>query len=137
MSAFLVGNTTINKIITIIRRQTQKSEWFKSELASKLNIDFIEYGWETKLGQKMFDLNQLALKYRYGDRKQPIVYKYQSDLWGVVESYKALQCWLYQCCEGEIPEKSKLYKVFDEFIKPYLANAIVTSMSEYDNAEWG
>jgi len=24
-----------------------------------------------------------------------------------VQAYKALQCWLYQCAEGDIPEKSK------------------------------
>jgi hypothetical protein len=48
-------------------------------LSEKLNVDVSESGWRDKLGQKMWDLNQLALGYRYGDEKQNL--KYFFDDW--------------------------------------------------------
>ena len=85
----------------------------------------------------MWDLNQLSLKYRYGDRKKKLVYKFHPVLSTPVEAFKALQCWSYQCFEGSIPEKSKLYQFFEHVVKSAWAISIITKTSEYDHAEWG
>jgi hypothetical protein len=54
-----------------------------------------------------------------------------------IQAYKSLQCWLYQCCEGNIPEASKLYTFFDTVVVQHIANSIITNTPEYEQAEWG
>lgn len=101
-------------------------------------MDFSAYEWRDKLGQKMWDLNQLALGYRYGDEKEVLSYSFfdVSGLVSRIQMFKSLRCWLYQCAEGEIPEKSVLYRVFNEKISRFLAMRIIEDMFEYDRAEW-
>jgi hypothetical protein len=136
MSAFLVGKQTIDRILSFVSSECRKSECFKGELARDLNVDFSDYGWGDTLGQKMWELNQLA--HRYGDEKEVLRYLF-FDVSGSVsriQMFKSLKCWLYQCAEGEIPEKSILYKVFSHEIVRYLALRIVEETPEYDEAEW-
>src|SRR5687768_5382879 len=110
MSAFLVGEKTINKILTELDKTVRiASTWAEKEVESKLGIDYSDPDWKTKLGQKMWDLNQLSLYYRYGDQKKELVYTYQTIPCSKVQALKALHCWLYQCAEGNIPEDSKFY----------------------------
>jgi hypothetical protein len=85
----------------------------------------------------MWELNQLALGYRYGDEKQEVIYKFVPVSCTPIEAYKALRCWLYQCCEGDIPSESKLYKFFEDVVGKRLAEAIIMRTPEYDKAEWG
>ena len=136
MSAFLVADKTINKILNVLEQHIGRSTRLKTKFEDELGITFGE-NWQTKLGQKMWDLNQLALGYRYGDEKQELVYKFSAAACTTIQAYKALRCWIYQCCEGEIPEQSKLYKFFDEIVSQHLAHWIITSVPEYDRAEWG
>ncbi len=78
MSAFLVEDKTIHKIINILDFQIRKSPWLKNKFREELGINFEDYNndWKTNLGQKMWDLNQLSLGYRYGDEKQELVYRF-------------------------------------------------------------
>lgn len=85
----------------------------------------------------MWDLNQLSLQYRYGDKPIVLTYTFQPILCTPIQAFKALQCWQYQCTEGEISETSKLYTFFDRVVIPALAIAIVERTPEYDQAEWG
>jgi hypothetical protein len=139
MSAFLVDKYTIDRIVTLIDHERRRSGYFSEMLEKELNIDFTDLDWKTKLGQKMWDLNQLALGYRYGDEEVKLTYVFSDVpfLLSDVHMYKSLRCWLYQCCEGDIPETSKLYRVFDEKITSHIANAIVQRLPEYDEAKWG
>jgi hypothetical protein len=139
MSAFLVDKYTIDRIVTLIDHERRRSGYFREMLEKELSIDFADLDWKTKLGQKMWDLNQLALGYRYGDEEVKLTYVFSdvSFLLSDVQLYKSLRCWLYQCCEGDVPETSKLYRVFDEKITALIANAIVQRLPEYDEAKWG
>ncbi len=139
MSAFLVEDKTIHKIINILDFQIRKSPWLKNKFREELGINFEDYNidWKTNLGQKMWDLNQLSLGYRYGDEKQELIYRFSPVLCTPIQAYKALKCWLYQCCEGEIPEESKLYKFFDEIVRRHITDSILTKTPEYDKADWG
>jgi hypothetical protein len=137
MSAFLVGETTIHKILTEFDANITVSDWRKKKYENALGIDFGHPDWKSKLGQKMWDLNQLSLKHRYGDEKKELVYKYEPFTCTKIQAFKALQCWLYQCTEGDIPENSWLYKFFDETIIREWAESLVMKTPQYDVAEWG
>jgi hypothetical protein len=76
MSAFLVENRTINKILTRFDMNVRiASEWAAKEVEAKLDIDCNNSDWKTKLGQRMLELNQLSLEYRYGDQRKELIYK--------------------------------------------------------------
>lgn len=51
------------------------------------------------------------------------------------QDYKTLQCYLYQCCEGEVPE-TKLYKALRK-LQSRVAMYIVEQQPEYAEAQWG
>ena len=113
MSAFLVDKKTIDKILTQLDVSVRiASTWAEKEVEPKLGIDCNDSDWKTKLGQRMFDLNQLSIEYRYGDQKKELIYKFQTVLCSKMQAFKALQCFLYQCAEGNIPEGSRLYNFF-------------------------
>lgn len=138
MSAFLVEKKTINRILSLVSSECRRSEFFRREVSRDLNVELSDCYWRDKLGQKMWDLNQLALGYRYGDEKEVLSYSFfdVSELVSRTQMFKSLRCWLYQCSEGEIPDKSVLYKVFSHEISLYLALKIVGELPEYDEAEW-
>ncbi len=48
---------------------------------------------------------------------------------------KAIQCYCYQCLEGDVPERA-LFKRVEETLN-FLAREIVEAMPEYEAAEWG
>jgi hypothetical protein len=137
MSAFLVADKTLHKILTQVAYEVRQSRWLREQCEKELNLDFTVSHWQTQLGQKMWELNQLSLGYRYGDEKVALTYRFQPFPCTPVQAFKALQCWLYQCMEGEIPELSRLYLFFDTVVAPAWAEAIIMRSQEYDQAEWG
>ena len=137
MSAFLVADKTLHKILTQVAYEIRQSRWLKEKIEKELHLDFGNPDWQTQLGQKMWDLNQLSLGYRYGDEKVALIYRFQPLPCTPVQAFKALQCWLYQCMEGEIPELSKLYTFFDKVLAPEWAELLIMRTPEYDQAEWG
>jgi hypothetical protein len=136
VSAFLVADKTLNRIISYLDDELARSDWLRSKFTTALGVNFAG-DWRTALGQKMWDLNQLALGYRYGDQKQEFFYQFSPVPCPVIQAYKSVRCWLYQCCEGDIPEASKLYTFFDTVVVRHIANSIITKTPEYDQAEWG
>jgi len=55
--------------------------------------------------------------------------------WNEVQMYKSLQCFLYQCCEGDVDEKP-LYKTLSA-VRGLMAPFIKENSQEYEAAEWG
>jgi hypothetical protein len=137
MSAFLVEEKTLHKILSGLEYELRQSRWLKEQCEKALQIDFADSQWQTHLGQKMWDLNQLALGYRYGDTPVTLTYRFAPNLCRPIHAFKALQCWLYQCMEGDIPETSTLYHFFDKVVVPEWAELLVMRLPEYDQAEWG
>jgi hypothetical protein len=89
----------------------------------------------------MFQLNIKAIDSRYGKGEarqfRPLDYHYQvTEPVPLVQVLKSLQCWLYQCCEGDVPE-TDLYKLFDNDVQLYLMNEIIDTLPEYRDAYWG
>jgi len=90
-----------------------------------------------KLGQDMIDLNYGAVNERYSEDEKPVGFKRirkvpASD----IQTVKSLQCYLYQCTEGDKFENSKLYQGLRR-IEEHLLNEIVTSLPAYGKAVWG
>jgi len=102
------------------------------------------YGRE-RLADAMLAMNIDAFRQRYGMRAllaQDLDYiDLDTRNWkpvtafSEVQFFKSLQCFLYQCCEGDVDEKP-LYKALDA-IRELLAPSINEDSAEYDAAEWG
>src|SRR5437764_13591615 len=135
MSAYIVENKTINKVVCWIEREVWKHNFTLDQIAQKYQVDLYGDMWKEKLAKAMFQLNCAGVDARYGegrakkDVSAPFVYKSeQCD--SLVEVFKALQCFTYQCCEGDVPE-TNLYKFFGE-VENHLAQKIVMALPEYD-----
>jgi hypothetical protein len=136
MNAFLVEEKTLHRIISYLEDELRRSGWLRAKFAADLGVN-VAGDWKTALGQKMWDLNQLALGYRYGDAQQELFYQFSHVSCTAVQAYKSMRCWLYQCCEGDIPEASKLYTFFDTVVVKHISSSIITTTPEYEKAEWG
>jgi hypothetical protein len=140
MSAFLVEDKTITNIVNWLRRE----QFLFSEIPYKLKglgFDMTRVEWEERLGLAMFQLNISGVEARYGKGEavkfQKMDYHYRpTESVSLAQVLKSLQCWLYQCCEGNVPE-TKLYKLFDHDVRLYLMSRIIRQLPEYEEAKWG
>ena len=140
MSAFMVEDTTINRVVTWLKREVQRSRFTLDWLAREYNVDLTRDNWDEKLAQAMFQLNCDGVNARYGKGEaetfRPLNFTYQPEIqYSPVQVLKSLQCWHYQCSEGDVP-KTKLYQFFEE-VEHHVALKIVMSLPEYDKAKWG
>jgi hypothetical protein len=116
------------------------SDQMISDLAYHLTLRMARNGesrCEELLARDMHDLNVDALGQRYGDRREdfaPFVYQEPRIIMTDVALHKGLRCWLYQCAEGDVPERD-LYKELER-LSDDLALDIVHSLPEYDTAAW-
>ncbi len=143
MSAFVVEDDTINRILTWLYHETQSSNGLTYGRVERV---LRGVGHEAHhilklqlLGKAMFDLNVRAVRERYDDADKsgmiPADFNFQFVQTNPIVSLKSLHCWHYQCCEGTVPEDS-LYKAF-ETISQDLATGIVRALPEYEKAPWG
>lgn len=135
MSAFLVEDETINNVVNWLNRELSKSYYLTEEL-KKLGYGTCDM---EKLAKDMFWLNIASLKQRYGSEKgfRDLDFKYKFSYSKTeIQILKSLNCWLYQCCEGNVV-RQKLYRFFSEVIKVYLMSSIINKPPEYNNAQWG
>jgi hypothetical protein len=138
MSAFMVNNNVIVKVVTAILLNLdtfdEESTCRVALLAAPTDAQK-EAG--TKIGRKLFLMNRRALSARYGrgDFRLPeFVYETWADA-TPVEQFKAMRCLLYQCCEGKVAD-SRLYGELNRAAGE-LAQRIVQDMPEYEKASWG
>jgi hypothetical protein len=140
MSAFMVEDKTINYIINWMKNE----RFLFSDIPYKLRelgYDMATVEWDEKLGLAMFHLNISGIEARYGKGEavkfRKLDYHFRpTGTVSLAQVLKSLQCWLYQCCEGNVPE-TKLYGLFDEDVRVYLMSKIIHSLPEYEEAEWG
>ena len=137
MSAFIVEDNTINKIITKLAYD-RDGDWLKRKLKEK-GYDLETLDGRAKLGWDMFSLNIRAVNMRYEDGHaedfRPLNYRFMLEgNYLKISCLKSLRCWLYQCSEGDC-DKSDLYRLMDEIAGDW-ALELVQAMPEYDKAEW-
>jgi hypothetical protein len=147
MSAFMVADETINRSVSWLEREIHRSSWLGDKLtdyhrsAEQANSHGSLGLWEQALAERMFHLNLAALEARYG-KAETVEYKErtfryvpvapQSD----IQALKSINCWLYQCMEGDIPS-NPLYRFFDDIVVRYLLEKFVYNSPAYDTAVWG
>jgi hypothetical protein len=140
MSAYLVANETINRVVYWLYFEVAKSQWLREKLEKTSGVDTSAYEWAEVLGKTMFQLNIDGVNARYGDGEakqfRNLNYHYQPAHGSAIQVLKSLQCWLYQCTEGEVV-KNPLYKFFQGIAQPHLMSSIICDLSEYRTAEWG
>lgn len=129
MSAYIVNDLTINRIVSYLMRDRDRLPFIKDDLA-EANIDLNE------LGQAMLDLNRRAVDYRYSESNEASVLVPATVPVTRIQALKSLRCWLYQCSEGNIPEEEELFKIMESY-SGALAYAIVRTLPEFEQAEWG
>jgi hypothetical protein len=140
MSAYMVADETINRVITWLSWEITLSRWLKIKVEDTLKIDMSKHNWEEALGQAMFELNIAGVNDRYGENKarkfRALNYRYAPARGSKIQVLKSLQCWLYQCMEGEVIKKP-LYQFFDTVVEKHLMRSIISDLPEYNRAEWG
>jgi hypothetical protein len=142
MSAFIVEDKTINNVVNWLRRDVELDKFsLIPHKLTKLGFDTGKSGWTERLGYAMFQLNIIAVDARYGSGEagkfRKLDYRYQVTVpVPLVQVLKSLQCWLYQCNEGDVPTTA-LYGLFDNDVQLYLMNEIIDTLPEYQNAVWG
>jgi len=133
MSAFLVNEKTISIIVTTLSEYLTNNQ-FLIDKARELELDVISPHWQEKFADALFEMNCEALRQRYGDTEFPLFNYQLAHAPSLIEAYKSLQCFLYQCSEGNVPE-TKLFKFMEEFSHG-LAKDIISNLPEYEEAEW-
>ncbi len=132
MSAYVVENKTINKIITFLNgNQDMRSYLYHSK-----GIDLDTHEKSQNFGQRLLALNIQAVNERYNESEsvfQPFEFHY--ELTDEIGAYKALRCLIYQCSEGDVP-KTELYKTLND-IENYMAHLIISRLKIYDERPWG
>lgn len=139
MSAFMVEDETINRVVCWLSREQEKSPYLKKKMKEITGIDASVKGWEKLLGKAMFQLNIDGVNTRYGDGEavkfRELNYSYASAYGSEIKVLKSMHCWRYQCMEGDVVEKP-LYKFFEEVVENHLMSKIICGLPEYDRAEW-
>jgi hypothetical protein len=140
MSAFIVADKTINNVVNWLEREIFHLSIITHKL-NELGLNTGVAGWAEDLGQAMFQLNIKAVDARYGDGQaemfRKLDYRHQiTEPVPLMQVLKSLQCWLYQCDEGNVPE-TELYGLFDTDVQLYLMDKIITALPEYEQAKWG
>lgn len=142
MSAFIVDDIVINRILSGIDYSKLSNDQLPRPYGETLiNTEPAE------LGQLLRDLNEAAVLQRYPDctpesMPGPVdengmtpAYEYNYEPYPkIMQLYKDVGCLVYQCSEGNIPDRP-LYKQLHEYYNN-LAHAIVNRLPEWEKATW-
>jgi len=138
MSAFVVDKECINKIVTFLSACNWGNEILHSEVKRRMdehgykieNDDELEY-----LANEMLNMNKGAVDYRYNEVNQVELIRFEYKSASKIQVLKSLQCFLYQCSEGDVP-KLELYRVLSE-VEDALMHSIIDELPVYRRAKWG
>lgn len=132
MSAFLVSAKTMQQAVEAVLI-AENTEW---DHPAEVRAPVV-----TALGKELFALNQSALAARYGDNDPPPGFRGKAfDPPGRkvgaqnIQHLKSLQCLIYQCSEGEVPETALFKRL--EAAEGKLALKIVQGLPAYEAARW-
>lgn len=126
MSAFMVNNQTMQRCVAGLAMVE----------ASIGGLDARFAGGE--IGRILFDLNADAVNDRYrdaADRAKAPAYRHAKVNDRPMELFKALDCLLYQCAEGDIPKRPEFHDL--EHAAGLLAMYLARRTDDYERASWG
>lgn len=139
MSAFIVEDQIINRVVDWLNH-LQPTYQHNEYIMQQAGYDVRSPLHCKRLAEDMFTLNCESIEQRYGEgeaekfrdldfRHKP---EYCLDIFQVL---KSLQCFLYQCSEGSVPEQSKLYKALKD-VEHNICYHLVSNMPQYEAAKW-
>lgn len=143
MSAYVVADETIGRVL--FNLGLPGVEYARREIATAAELDLNDDDFNAKLGISMLHLNTDAVCERYEDiphdtmraraefNPQAREFDSRPVPCNIVQAYKSLSCFLYQCSEGDI-DKKPLYKALEGY-KHSLADSIISALPLYDQAE--
>ncbi len=144
MSSWIIEDKTINKLVNFFVTCSYSKEEYKPEITRQINKFGYDLTYNTEdknpdannLGQRMKVLNKKAWNYRYNKSGDFGLFKFDDSIneKDIYQILKSLQCFLYQCSEGEIPQED-LYKTLQN-IEEILINHIISNLEDYKKAKW-
>lgn len=138
MSTFLVNQETINKVVSYLFFTVAGDSPIRGPVDRALkSVDINIISDATDLSVAMYGLNVAAVRTRYPDKSfMPPKFVYVSVSCPTdIQAYKLLQCWLYQCNEGDISQ-TDFYQAMDKILR-WIGEKIIYSLPEYQKAYWG
>lgn len=146
MSAYIVEPQTINRIL--YRLMYDRDTYAKDVITRSTEFSCDNRGYASDLGQAMYNLNINAVSQRYSncknldqlpgyfpDGEYLARFKFALHECGNMQAIKSLECWLYQCSEGDVPQKSKLFQAFERVLHSWQSRAL-DLIPEYKQAKW-
>ena len=144
MSSFIIQDETINKLVNFFVTCAYSKEEYKPYITREINkFGYnLEYDENDKnpdannLGQRMKVLNKKAYNNAYKIKGDFGLFRWNENLneYNIYQILKSLQCFIYQCSEGEI-FKDKLYITLSN-IEKILINHIVMNLKDFKEAKW-
>jgi len=143
MSAYIVDDITINRIVSTLQYATERG-WTSKMPDPKYNNAMLLVSTKEEcknLGNAIRKMNEKAIIARYNQKTIKEFtggseYQYTSIVPPQrIQAMSSIKCLLYQCAEGNVPE-DMLYQVLDKYAGD-LATMIVQDLPEYDKAIWG
>jgi len=135
MSAFIVDDETINRIVDFVN---QMEPW---DLGN-VGLEPFDHDVEimTAFGKRLYAMNCDAVRQRYEHHDDatflemfgPIGYQWATVTTDTMAAYKSLSCLIYQCTEGDVDE-SQDYAMLIK-LRGMWADAIVCDLPAYDAA---
>lgn len=135
MSAYIVSHDCVHRVVVALRA---------------MRGDFMDRDRDL-LGMELLQMNRRACVARYGDNNVEQVdgYRYvepmPKDGHLIVQVYKSLRCFLYQCSEGDVPDEPLYLVLLD--VRDKFATLLGHEGDErwskpavkaaYDECEWG
>jgi len=143
MSSFLVSNETLGAIA----RSAYEIKTFGRGMIPgpggcvggrvQDRVGDVERAGVRRLAESLYDMNIRALHARYDDRCEELIEPFElknSQVLGIPELYKAVQCLLYQCSEGLVP-KEQLFQDLESWGNA-LAHWIANEVPVVKAARW-
>jgi len=142
MSAYIVDNITINRIVNGLQLAQQGNRAYPSPQYGEYST-LLMFADAKTFGNSMLAMNVTAVGQRYPqDTRNTMPGSRACEYCPTrihpprpVQLLKSIGCFLYQCSEGDVPETNELYKALRSY-EAALALHIVQRSDEYDKADW-
>ena len=138
MSAFLVSQRGLTMLADGVDDAINKGKVANFPVECEMLSEIFKDDWLEGIFYDLNYLNAYALRERYGDNIESNLYEDLSDIpeYTIDEYLKMLDCYLYQCCEGDTVEKP-LYKIMRELDDMISKHVNRNGNTLYDEASWG
>jgi hypothetical protein len=122
MSAYIVGDQTINRIVSHLKLN-RDLEWLRTEFCEAARATS-----DAEIGAALFKMNCEAVEARYGvgeaAKFRDLDYQFRREPASAREVYDEIKTLDYQCSEGDVPETA-LFKLLIQ-LKASVADNIIT-----------